>query len=157
MLRILIADDHWIFRENLKTLINRHTAMTVVGEAADGWSAYGLAYDLSPDVVVMDVNMPEMNGVEATKKIKERVSSVKVIALSVHADKRFVSKMLEAGASGYILKECAFDELINAIRTVAKNSQYLSPKIEAAFKCPLKSTATAVKKSGKASGVSNCR
>jgi DNA-binding NarL/FixJ family response regulator len=70
---------------------------------------------------------------QTTAKIKERVSSVKVIALSVHADKRFVSKMLEAGASGYILKECAFDELINAIRTVAKNSQYLSPKIEAAF------------------------
>jgi DNA-binding NarL/FixJ family response regulator len=157
MLRILIADDQWVFRENLRTLIDRHTAMKVVGEAEDGWSAYGMAYDLAPDVVVMDVNMPDMNGVEATKSITARVPGVKVIALSMHSDKRFVSRMIEAGASGYILKECAFEELITAIRSVAKNRKYFSSEIAAVVKKTAQPTATSTGRSGKSARAPGCR
>jgi two-component system response regulator NreC len=124
--RILLADDQWIFRESLRTLIERHSAMQVVGEADDGWSAYGLAYDLAPDVVMMDIRMPDMNGIEATKKIVADVPGVKVIALSVYPDRRYISKMIEAGASGYLVKTCSFEEVIQAIRTVVGGGTYLS-------------------------------
>jgi len=128
-MRILLADDHKIIREGLRKLLQDQPAMTVVGEAENGRRAVQLARELTPDVVIMDVTMPEMNGIEATTQIRSAMPSVKVIALSIHTDRRFVTQMFRAGASGYLLKDCAFEELARAIRTVMEGQAYLSPGI----------------------------
>src|SRR3954469_1694467 len=127
--KILLADDHQIVREGLKSLLNSHEDMEVVGEARDGRSAVQMAKDLSPDVVIMDVGMPHLNGIEATRQITSREPDAKVVALSMHADRRFMGEMLKAGAKGYLLKDGAFDELATAIRSVVADKVYLSPKI----------------------------
>jgi DNA-binding NarL/FixJ family response regulator len=103
--------------------------MEVVGEAENGRNAIKLAEKLMPDLIIMDVSMPDMNGIEATRRIIAAIHDVKVIALSMHSDRRFVLGMLEAGASGYLLKDCAFGELASAINQVTKGNTYLSPKI----------------------------
>lgn len=126
--RVLLADDHKIFRDGLRTLIEKE-GMEVVGEAENGRMAIKLAEKLIPAVVVMDVSMPDMNGIEATRKIIAAVPNVRVIGLSMHSDRRFVLGMLEAGASGYLLKDCAFEELASAISQVSTGNAYLSPKI----------------------------
>ena len=128
-LRLLLADDHGMFREGLRALIEKQTDLEVVGEAANGREAVRLARDLTPTVVVMDVSMPDLNGVEATRRILKRSPKAKVIALSMHSDRRFVVEMLRAGAQGYLLKDCAYEELVCAIRTVAGGRVYLSPRI----------------------------
>jgi two-component system response regulator NreC len=128
-IRIMIADEHKIFREGLNTLIEKEIDMKVVGEAGNGREIVDLAHDLSPDVILMDITMPELNGIEATNKITSKNPYIKVIALSFHSDRRFVLGMIEAGASGYLLKECAFEELVRAIHTVMKGKTYLSPGI----------------------------
>jgi len=128
-IRILLADDHKIIREGLRALLVNQRDIDVIGEAEDGRSTVKLSQELSPDVVIMDISMPDMNGIEAARQIISRDSRIKVIALSVHSDKRFVIEMLNAGASGYLLKDCAFEELANAIRTVMSNRSYLSPAI----------------------------
>lgn len=128
-IRIILADDFEIIREGLRALIEKQPGMTVIAEAEDGRSAVQLATKLSPDIIVMDISMPDLNGIEATRQILEKNAESKVIALSVHCDRRFVLEMLNAGASGYLLKDCAFKELIHAIHTVAANNTYLSPKI----------------------------
>ena len=128
-LRILLADDHEIVRSGLRALIEKQTDLKVVGEAANGREAVRLARDLTPTVVVMDVSMPDLSGVEATRRILKRSPKAKVIALSMHSDRRFVVEMLRAGAQGYLLKDCAYDELVRAIRTVAGGRAYLSPRI----------------------------
>lgn len=128
-MRILIADDHGIVREGLKILIENEADMEVVGEAEDGLMVTQLAKELSPDVIVMDISMPNLNGVEATHLILEENPNTRIIALSVHFDKHFVTEMLKAGASGYVLKSCLFDEVLRALRTVSRNEHYLSPKI----------------------------
>ena len=128
-LRILLADDHKIVCEGLRTLIEKKPGMEVVGEAENGRMAVRLAQELSPDIVIMDVAMPDLNGIEATRQVLNNGPKVKVIALSMHSDRRFVVQMLKAGASGYLLKDCAFEELTNAIRAVVANRTYLSPKI----------------------------
>ena len=128
-IRIILADDFEIIREGLRALIEKQPGMTVVAEAGDGRTAVQLATKLLPDLVVMDISMPDLNGIEATRQILEQCAGAKVIALSVHCDRRFVLEMLNAGASGYLLKDCAFKELIHAIHTVAANNTYLSPKI----------------------------
>jgi len=128
-IRVLLADDHKIFRDGLRTLIEKQANMEVVGEAENGRTAIKLSKKLSPNVVVMDITMPDMNGIDATRKIISETPGVRVIALSMHSDRRFVSGMLEAGASGYLLKDCAFDELARAIRTVITNHTYLSPRV----------------------------
>ncbi|OGP70093.1 MAG: DNA-binding response regulator [Deltaproteobacteria bacterium RBG_13_58_19] len=128
-IKILLADDHQIVREGLNAILAKHPDLKVVGEAADGRTAVRLARDLAPDVVIIDIGMPDLNGIEATRQIVAEVPGVKVIALSMHADKQFVSGMLKAGAAGYLLKYCASEELLKAIQTVRANRVYLSPDL----------------------------
>ncbi len=128
-IRILLADDHKIMREGLRTLLEKEQGIEVVAEADNGRMTAKLALKLSPDVVIMDITMPNLNGIEATRHIVAELPSIKVIALSMHSNKRFVTRILNAGASGYIMKDCALEELINAIRAVIANHVYLSPAI----------------------------
>jgi len=127
--RVLLVDDHKIMREGLRSLLAVTPGVEVVGEAGDGRSAVQLALKLAPDVVVMDIGMPDLNGVDATRQIKARDPKIKVIALSLHSDERFIAGMFKAGASGYLLKDGAFEELAHAIRTVAAGHTYLCPRI----------------------------
>ena len=129
MIKILLADDHKMMREGIRALIEKQRDVNVVGEADDGRATVKLAHELLPDIVIMDINMPGMNGIEAARQIISNNPRTKVIALSVHSDKRFVSEMLNAGASGYLLKNSAFGELIHAIRAVFSGRSYLSPEI----------------------------
>jgi two-component system response regulator NreC len=131
-IRVLLADDHKIVRDGLKSLLEKDNELKVVGEAANGQVAVELCRELSPDVVVMDIGMPVMNGIEATEKIIADHPQSKVVGLSMHSDRRFVASMLEAGASGYLLKDCAFDQLVEAIHTVLDGQIYLGPGITAA-------------------------
>jgi DNA-binding NarL/FixJ family response regulator len=131
--RILLADDHAILREGLHNLLQTQHDMEVVGEAADGRAAVELAAELAPHVVVMDVAMPELNGIEATRRIvAEGGGRVKVIALSMHSNRGFMAEMLRAGASGYLLKKSSGAELLTAIRAVLNGQVYLSPAITGA-------------------------
>jgi len=125
-IRVLLADDHVMMRGGLRMLLEQNAELAVVGEAEDGRETVRLAKKLSPDVVVMDIAMPDMNGIEATRQIIAEHPGIKVIALSMHSDRHFVSEMLKAGATAYLLKQCAVDELITAIKTVMKNQTYLS-------------------------------
>jgi len=128
-IRILIADDHQIVRQGLRTLLEKEPDMAVVAEADDGRATVRLVREKSPEVVIMDVAMPDLNGIEATRQIVAEFPKIKVIALSMYADQRFVLNMLKAGASGYLLKDCAFEELIRAIRLVMAHKTYLSPGV----------------------------
>jgi two-component system, NarL family, response regulator NreC len=128
-LKILLVEDHHIIRQGIKSLLEKQEGLCVVGEAQDGREAVDLAKSLKPDVIVMDVTMPKLNGIEATRKIREDNPDAKVIALSVHSDDAFVSGMLTAGASGYLLKDCLVQELVTAIRSVANDQFYLSQSI----------------------------
>lgn len=127
-IRILIVDDHQIFREGLRSMIEKKPGITVVGEAESGKTAIELARELLPDIVIMDIVMPDMNGIETTRRLTESLPQVKIIGLSMHDDVRFATEMLKAGASGFLLKDCAFEELVDAINTVKAESVYLSPK-----------------------------
>jgi DNA-binding NarL/FixJ family response regulator len=126
---VLIADDHKIMLAGLRSLLEKQADINVVAEAENGRKAVQCAIDNKPDVVVMDVSMPDLNGIEATKQIVESLPETRVIALSMHSDKRFVMGMLRAGAYGYLLKDCASQELANAIHQVAVGKKYLSPEI----------------------------
>jgi two-component system, NarL family, response regulator NreC len=128
-IRILLADDHQITRSGLRALLEQQPNMTVAGEADNGRLAVRMAAELKPDIIVMDINMPELNGIEASRQIKSELPDIKIIALSMHSDKRYVAGMLKAGVSGYLLKNCAFDELVAAINSVVRNQSYLSPAI----------------------------
>ncbi len=127
--RILLADDHGIVREGLCSLLEEQSDMEVVGEAEDGRKALDLVRELVPDIVIMDITMPNLNGVDATRQIVREFPKTRVICLSIHSNKRFVANMLKAGASGYVLKECLFGELVQAVRTVTGGGVYLSPQI----------------------------
>ena len=128
-IRIVLADDHSIMREGLRLLIERHPDLEVVGEADNGRKAVELAHELKPDIVVMDVSMPDLNGMEATRQIAGKVEGVRVVALSMHSGREFVMDMLQAGVSGYILKESCPEELARAIRLVAAGKTCLDPEI----------------------------
>ncbi len=130
--KILLADDHQIVREGLHSLFEKEADLEVVGEAENGRQAVRMARDLKPDVVVMDVAMPELNGIEAMRQILAELPAAKVLALSMHSNKHYVIEALKAGASGYLLKDGAFDELVQAIRAVIANRSYLSPEITGA-------------------------
>ena len=128
-LRVLLADDHGIIREGLKALIDAQPDMEVAGEAADGEEACRRARDCSADVVVMDLSMPKMGGTQATAQIKERCPGTKVLALSMHEDAAYLRALLEAGASGYVLKRSAPQDLVRAVRAVAAGGTYLDPAL----------------------------
>lgn len=126
-IKILLADDHKIVCEGLRALIKQQRPeWEVVGEAEDGASAVDLATKLSPHVVVMDISMPGLNGIEATRQITFLYPDIKILALSMHSDKRFILETFGAGARGYLLKDCAVEELIAAIQAIAENRTYLS-------------------------------
>lgn len=127
--RVLLADDHTIFREGLRALLSLEKNIRVVGEADNGAEALRLSQALKPHVVVMDIGMPDLNGVEATRKIMETVPDVRVLGLSVHKDRRFVMGMLGAGAKGYLLKNCAGEELVHAIRKVMAGEIYVCGQV----------------------------
>jgi DNA-binding NarL/FixJ family response regulator len=127
--RLVLADDHAMMREGLKALIAKESGLEVVGEADNGKATLELARKVGPHIVVMDVAMPDMNGIEATRKLLKASPNVKVVALSGHANREFVREMLKAGASAYVLKSRAYEELVRAIREVVKGKKYLSPDI----------------------------
>ena len=127
--KIVLADDHRILREGLRSLIEKQPGMVVCGAAEDGRAVVRLAQEKLPDLVIMDIAMPYLNGIEATRQIVEKNEKIKIIALSMHSDRRFVLEILKAGASGYVLKDCAFEEMTNAINTVMGGKIYLSPHI----------------------------
>ena len=127
--RIVIADDHQIVRQGLKTLLEKEPDMQVVGEAENGRRAVALTRDLTPHFIVMDVAMPDLNGIEATTQILTEYPQIKIIALSMHSDRQFVTNMLKAGASGYLLKDCAYEELVKAIHLAMSDRIYLSPEV----------------------------
>jgi len=129
IIRVLLADDHQMLRDGLRAVLALEKDIEVVGEANDGHGAVEMAGRLAPDVVLMDIGMYGLNGVEATRRIKAGNSNVNVIALSTYSDKRYVLSMLEAGASGYVLKAAAVDEMCRAVRAVAAGKRYLSPDV----------------------------
>jgi two-component system response regulator NreC len=128
-IRIIVADDHRIVRNGLRTLLNSEPDIEVIAEAENGRKTIQLTRELSPDVVVMDITMPDLNGIEATRQILAEFPQVKIIALSMHNHEQFVTGMFMAGASGYLLKDCSVDELAAAIRAAAKGEVYLSPGV----------------------------
>lgn len=130
-LRVLLADDHAIVREGLKALINGHPDMEVVGEAPDGRTVCAKANELHPDVIVMDVSMPDVNGVQATRDVRRQRSDVRVLALTVHEERSYLRELMEAGASGYVLKRSAPENLVHALRVVARGDVYLDPSVTA--------------------------
>ena len=136
-LRIFLADDHAVVRTGLKTLINAEQDMQVVGEAADGQEATRLIPALAPDIAVFDVSMPELNGAQATRRLREICPAVKVLALTVHEDRSYINDLLAAGATGYLLKRAAAGELINAIRFVAGGGVYIDPRVAGKLVGPL--------------------
>lgn len=129
MISLLLAEDHVMVREALRAKIEEQPDFKVVSEAGDGREAVRLAMELKPDVVIMDVSMPNLNGVEAARQIASQDKGVKVLALSMHMDRAFVTEMLQAGAAGFLVKHCTFSEMAMAIRAVAAGQHYLSPSI----------------------------
>ena len=128
-LRIFLADDHRVVREGLKLLINSQPDMEVIGEADDGPATIQAVIHLTPDIIVLDITMPELNGDHTTQQLKQIDPNIKVVALSVHEDKSYLRRLLQAGASGYVLKRATAEELINAIRIVAQGGVYLDPSL----------------------------
>jgi len=133
VLRIVLADDHAVVREGLKALVNAQPDMRVVGEAADGMAAWRAAQALAPDVLVMDLSMPVLGGAEATERVRRDCPGVKVLALTVHEERLYLTQLLRAGASGYVLKRAASAELVRAVRTVAAGGTYIDPSVAAAL------------------------
>ncbi|MDH4163241.1 MAG: response regulator transcription factor [Nitrospirota bacterium] len=125
-IRIYLAEDHKIIREGLKMLIEDEPGMTVVGEADQGWTVVLQAPKLSPDIVMMDVSMPGLNGIETTRQLRAAGSASRIIALSMHLDRRMVLEMVDAGAAGYILKNSGFEEMIHALRRISSGATWLS-------------------------------
>ena len=127
--RILLADDHQIMREGLKALLGERSSVEVIAEAENGIEALAIARRERPDVIVMDIAMPDINGIEVTRQLKAELADIKIIALSMHSDRRFVSEILKAGAAAYVLKQAAFEDLEKAIKSVMLNRTFLSADI----------------------------
>lgn len=131
-IKIIIVDDHQMVREGIRSLLVEEKDMRVVAEAGTGREGVRLAEELGPDMVIMDIAMSDLNGIEATRQITDKTHGLKVLVLSMHSDHRFVERALKAGASGYLLKDCSFEELVLAIRTIMDGKIYLSPGIAGA-------------------------
>jgi two-component system response regulator NreC len=129
MIRVLIADDHGVMRKGLRLQLEQHGGIEVVGEASDGRDAVKLASELRPDLVIMDIGMPNLNGVEATAQIVKNNSNTGVIILSVHSDEEYLLRALTAGAKGYLLKESADVDLLRAVQAVAQRKSFFSPTV----------------------------
>jgi two-component system, NarL family, response regulator NreC len=125
----LIADDHRIMREGLRSLLERSGDFECIAEADDGYQAVKLAIELRPDIVIMDIAMPNLNGIEATRQIKSELPEVEVVVLSMHATRNYVLQVLQAGASAYLLKDSAYEELSTALLAISRGGMYLSPAI----------------------------
>lgn len=132
-LRVVLADDHVVVRAGLKALVDDCAGMRVVGEASNGLEAIRCACELKPDVLLMDLSMPEMSGAEATERIRRECPGVKVIALTAYEDRAHLTRLLQAGAAGYVLKRGAADELVRAIRLVAGGASYVEPTMAVAL------------------------
>jgi len=132
VLRVVLVDDHPIVREGLRLLVNSEPDMEVVGEASDGEEAYRLAGELSPDVLVMDLSMPVVDGAEATERVRRDWPNVRVLGLTVHEERLYVTQLFRAGASGFVLKRAAAAELVRAVRMVAGGGTYIDPSIASA-------------------------
>jgi len=130
-IRILLADDHNIIRDGIRLLLERQPGFSVVGEAANGREALRIAQEQTPDVVIMDIAMPDLNGIEATRRIVERLPKTGVVILSMHYDESYVIRALKAGARGYLLKDALKSELIAAVQAVSQGRSYFSPRIRA--------------------------
>lgn len=128
-LRIILAEDHETIRDGLKLLVNSRSDMEVIGEAENGWKALQLADESSPDVVVMDISMPDLNGLQATRRLKDKCPQVKVLILTRHTEPGYLQELLQAGASGYVLKQSKSEELIRAILAVGAGQTYLDPAV----------------------------
>ncbi|MCG3178411.1 MAG: Transcriptional regulatory protein DegU [Phycisphaerae bacterium] len=125
-IRILIADDHTILRQGVRALLEGQGDFEVVGEAGDGRVAVHLAFERKPDVIIMDITMPDLNGIEAARQILAHAPQTRLLFLSMHSDKRFVTRVMHAGAAGYLLKDCVGDELVSAIHQVVAGRTYVS-------------------------------
>ncbi len=128
-IRILVADDHGVVRRGLRLILERHEGFEVVGEAADGREVVRLAEEFSPAIVIMDVGMPQLNGIEATAQIIHRDPRIGIIILSMHSDEGYIVRALSAGAKGYLLKESVEEDLVQAVRVVAQGRPFFSPRI----------------------------
>jgi len=128
-IKVMLADDHAMLRDGLNRAFQNEDDIEVVGQVGDGYSAVKLVRECSPDIVVMDIGMPELNGIETTRIIKKEFPNVKIIGLSMHSNDKYVREMFRAGASGYLLKNCPFQELVEAVRTVMGGKTYVSPSI----------------------------
>lgn len=126
-IRVLLADDHIMVRQGLRALLDAEPDIQVVGEASDGWETIQQAETLRPDVILMDLTMPRLNGLEATRRLEKSLPEIKILALTMHTNEEYVREVLRAGAAGYILKEAAVSELVQAVRVVAKGESYLCP------------------------------
>jgi DNA-binding NarL/FixJ family response regulator len=133
VIKILLAEDHTIVRQGLKLILAAHSDLEVIGEAANGREAVELAASLKPDIVLMDVAMPELNGIEATRRIVQDSPRLRVLVLSMHKEAVYVREILKAGARGYILKDAIDTELVNAVRSVARGDGYISPAVSGAL------------------------
>jgi len=133
MTKILVADDHTIVRQGLKLILSAHPDLNVVGEAANGREVVELAQKLKPDVVLLDVAMPELNGIEATKQMMQANPRLRILVLSMHKEAVYVREILKAGARGYLLKDVIDTELLNAVRSVARGDGYISPAVSGAL------------------------
>jgi len=128
-IRVVIADDHQIFRDGLITLLEGEDDIEIIGTAKNGIEAVNLARSLYPDLIIMDITMPEMDGIEATSRLKTEKPGIKIVALSMHSDRQFVKRMLKAGIDAYLLKSCSSKKLIDVIHSVYKNKKILSEDI----------------------------
>ncbi len=128
-IRLMLVDDHEVVRTGLKSYLETQPGLKVIGEADSGEAALLLAPDICPDVIVMDITMPKMDGLVATRRLMETCPQIKILALTVHEDKQYLFEMLAAGASGYVTKQAAAEELVEAIRTVANGGVYLQPTL----------------------------
>ncbi len=128
-IRILIADDHQLFREGIANLLSASLQIEIIAQAENGQEAIEKAKNLKPDIIIMDLSMPVINGVDATRILHKELPETRVLVLSMHCDKHYIKEALEAGASGYLFKNCTYDQLIEAVNTVYRGKKYLSDKI----------------------------